>query len=120
MEMFVKTVTANAICLVFESSDTIATVKVKIGQKKGIMPERQCFFVTDTNVEDGRTLYAHRIRKWSTLNLTLRLRGGAIEPSLRLRAQKYSCEKMIYRKCYAPRYQRSINCRKKMYRSWRK
>ena len=37
----------------------------------------------------------------------LRLRGGVIEPSLRLLAQKYNCDKMICRRCYArlhPRY----------------
>ena len=31
----------------------------------------------------------------------LRLRGGVIEPSLRLLAQKYNCDKMICRRCYA-------------------
>ena len=36
----------------------------------------------------------------------LRLRGGVIEPSLRLLAQKYNCDKMICRKCYA-RYSNS-------------
>ena len=34
----------------------------------------------------------------STLHLVLRLRGGVIEPSLRLLAQKYNCDKMICRK----------------------
>ena len=34
----------------------------------------------------------------STLHLVLRLRGGIIEPSLRMLAQKYNCEKMICRK----------------------
>lgn len=34
----------------------------------------------------------------STLHLVLRLRGGVIEPSMRLLAQKYNCDKMICRK----------------------
>ena len=34
----------------------------------------------------------------STLHLVLRLRGGVIEPSLRILAQKYNCDKMICRK----------------------
>jgi len=34
----------------------------------------------------------------STLHLVLRLRGGIIEPSLRMLAQKYNCDKMICRK----------------------
>jgi ribosomal protein L40E len=49
----------------------------------------------------------------STLHLVLRLRGGAIEPSLRLLAEKYNCEKMICRKCYARLPPRATNCRKK-------
>ena len=71
----------------------------------------------------------------------LRLRGGVIEPSLRLLAQKYNCDKMIcrslnnkicskwtpsticimmikvifiYRKCYARLHPRATNCRKKV------
>ena len=34
----------------------------------------------------------------STLHLVLRLRGGIIEPSMKLLAQKYNCEKMVCRK----------------------
>ena len=34
----------------------------------------------------------------STLHLVLRLRGGVIEPSMRVLAQKYNCDKMICRK----------------------
>ena len=37
----------------------------------------------------------------STLHLVLRLRGGIIEPSLRMLAQKYNCDKMICRKWVA-------------------
>ena len=73
----------------------------------------------------------------------LRLRGGVIEPSLRLLAQKYNCDKMICRyckrlnliqsfrnialtlfttvfnicdcrKCYARLHPRATNCRKKV------
>ncbi len=34
----------------------------------------------------------------STLHLVLRLRGGVIEPTMRILAQKYNCDKMICRK----------------------
>ena len=34
----------------------------------------------------------------STLHLVLRLRGGVIEPSMKILAQKYNCDKMICRK----------------------
>ncbi|PHJ18160.1 ubiquitin-60s ribosomal protein l40 isoform x1 [Cystoisospora suis] len=43
----------------------------------------------------------------------LRLRGGIIEPSLALLAQKYNCEKKVCRKCYARLPPRATNCRKK-------
>lgn len=36
--------------------------------------------------------------KDATLHLLSRLCGGVIEPSLRILAQKYNCEKMICRK----------------------
>ncbi|KAM6482312.1 ribosomal L40e family-domain-containing protein [Trichoderma sp. SZMC 28011] len=49
----------------------------------------------------------------STLHLVLRLRGGVIEPSLKVLASKFNCDKMICRKCYARLPPRATNCRKR-------
>ncbi|XP_050766452.1 ubiquitin-ribosomal protein eL40 fusion protein isoform X2 [Numenius arquata] len=84
MQIFVKTLTGKTITLEVEPNDTIENVKAKIQDKEE-----------------------------STLHLVLRLRGGIIEPSLRQLAQKYNCDKMICRKCYARLHPRAVNCRKK-------
>ncbi|XP_049631201.1 ubiquitin-60S ribosomal protein L40-like [Suncus etruscus] len=100
MQIFVKTLTGKTITLEVEPSDTIENVKAKIQDKRA-------------SRLTSRTLSDYNIQKESTLHLVLRLRGGIIEPSLRQLAQKYNCEKMICRKCYARLHPRAVNCRKK-------
>ena len=78
MQIFDKTRTGKTIAFEAEAKNTADNVKNKIQDNKGIQTDQQ------------RLISAE-----STLHLVLRLRGDIIEPSLKVLASKYNCDKQI-------------------------
>ncbi|KAI3383827.1 hypothetical protein SNEBB_010245 [Seison nebaliae] len=64
-------------------------------------------------LNQSMTFNDYEIPNNATLDENLELLGGIIEPTLRILAQKYNCDKMICRSCYARLHPRAVNCRKR-------
>ena len=113
MQLFIKSLSGKTINLDVEASDLIETVKAKVHGNEEIAVEDIRLIFAGKQLEDGLTLSYYNIEKESTLECFAKLRGGIIEPTLRFLAQKYNCDKMICRKCYAGLQPRATNCRKR-------
>ena len=59
------------------------------------------------------TFVTYSVNSLATYPIICSLRGGIIEPSLKVLASKYNCDKQICRKCYARLPPRATNCRKR-------
>ena len=74
MQIFIeiKVATGNEIItLEVEPTDRIEDIKVKIYDKKGILPADQKLIFADKQLEDGKTLQDYSIQKDSTLRLVI-------------------------------------------------
>ncbi|XP_055711022.1 ubiquitin-60S ribosomal protein L40-like [Phlebotomus papatasi] len=111
MQVFVRTVTGKDITLEVEGTDTIERIKSKIRDKDGTPEEEQCLTYVGKPLQDIHRVSDYSIQEHSTIHLALRLLGGLLPPSLRMLAEKYNCDKMICRKCYARLHPRATNCR---------
>lgn len=113
MQIFAKSVTGKTITLEVEPCETVDSVKDKIFDKESIPSDAQRLVFEGRQLHDDLTLADCNIMKESTLHVLLRLRGGIIQPYLKMLAEANNCNRKICRKCYARLPIKATNCRKK-------
>ncbi|TPX45443.1 hypothetical protein SeMB42_g03996 [Synchytrium endobioticum] len=113
MQIFIRGLDGLTKTLSVESSDTVEALKQRLEGREGIPSHELRLIHSGKQLEDGHILSDYAIERESTVHLSSRLRGGVIEPSLKILASKFNCDKMICRKCYARLPPRATNCRKK-------
>ena len=72
MQIFVKRIAGKTITLNVEPSDTIASVKDKIHDKEGILPDNQRFVYAGKILEDEHSLSHYCLQNKSSIHLVLK------------------------------------------------
>eukprot|EP00415_Alexandrium_ostenfeldii_P004303 UN4303 len=80
MPIFVITLTDKTITLDLEASDAIHNIWVNIRDEEGDPPDHARLVFAGKHLDDGKTLSDYNFQKESTIQLTVRLRGGEYLP----------------------------------------
>ncbi|KAL3223198.1 hypothetical protein MRX96_027799 [Rhipicephalus microplus] len=108
-DVFVRGLDGQTLVVDLPLGARVAELKEDLSARLGLPCDQQRLQLSSGRpLEDDDALEAG-----CSLDLSLRLLGGVIEPSLRILAQKYNCDKMICRKCYARLHPKATNCRKR-------
>jgi hypothetical protein len=74
-QLFIKTLTGRTIVLVYNSSDTIASIKQMIYEKEHIPLDQQRLFWAGMQLAEGRTLAEYKVTNGCTFHVMQRLCG---------------------------------------------
>ncbi|XP_011500990.1 PREDICTED: ubiquitin-40S ribosomal protein S27a [Ceratosolen solmsi marchali] len=94
MQLFVKTLTNRTITLEAESSETVENIKNVIQDREGIPLYEQRLYFAGRQLENEKILSDYNIQKECSLDLQLRLYGGA----KKRKKKNYSTPKKIKHK----------------------
>uniref|UniRef100_A0A1E1WZ97 Ubiquitin-ribosomal protein eL40 fusion protein n=1 Tax=Amblyomma aureolatum TaxID=187763 RepID=A0A1E1WZ97_9ACAR len=108
-QVFVRGLDGRTLVLDLAPGARVSELKEDLRARLGLPCDQQRLALSSGRPLDD----ADALEAGCSLDLSLRLVGGVIEPSLRILARKYNCDKMICRKCYARLHPKATNCRKR-------
>ena len=76
MEVFIRPLTGDTLDLYVDPLEHVGYLKIRIFDKNGIPPDQQRLVYKGKQLDDNKTLDFYNIEKYSSIHLTLRLRGG--------------------------------------------